>query len=66
MGIPVTLACRVPDFDPDAELGRGAARRLDRFTHLALIAAREAVANAGLSGDETSSWSPASIPTGPA
>jgi 3-oxoacyl-[acyl-carrier-protein] synthase II len=52
MGIPVTLACRVPDFDPDTELGRGAARRLDRFTHLALIAAREAVANAGLSGDE--------------
>jgi 3-oxoacyl-[acyl-carrier-protein] synthase II len=52
MGTPVTLACRVPDFDPDAELGRGAARRLDRFTHLALIAAREAVANAGLSGEE--------------
>lgn len=52
MGTPVTLACRVPDFDPDEELGRGAARRLDRFTHLAVIAAREAVAHAGLSGDE--------------
>ncbi|MFO7961830.1 MAG: beta-ketoacyl-[acyl-carrier-protein] synthase family protein, partial [Nitriliruptoraceae bacterium] len=44
----------VPDFDPDAELGRGAVRRLDRFTHLAVIAAREAIADAGLSeeGDE--------------
>ena len=52
MGTPVTLACRVPAFDPDAELGRGASRRLDRFTHLAAIAAREAVAHAGLSGDD--------------
>jgi 3-oxoacyl-[acyl-carrier-protein] synthase II len=51
MGTPVTISCRVPDFDPDAELGRGAARRLDRFTHLALIAAREAIAHAGLSED---------------
>jgi 3-oxoacyl-[acyl-carrier-protein] synthase II len=52
MGTPVTLACRVPAFDPDEELGRGASRRLDRFTHLAAIAAREAVAHAGLSGDD--------------
>ena len=54
MGTPVTISCRVPDFDPDTELGRGAARRLDRFTHLAVIAAREAIAHAGLSeeGDE--------------
>lgn len=52
MGTPVTLACRVPAFNPDEELGRGASRRLDRFTHLAAIAAREAVAHAGLSGDD--------------
>lgn len=51
-GTPVTICCRVPEFDPDAELGRGSARRLDRFTHLALIAAREAVGQAGLVGDE--------------
>ncbi|MEX2550240.1 MAG: beta-ketoacyl-[acyl-carrier-protein] synthase family protein [Nitriliruptoraceae bacterium] len=51
IGTPVTLSCRVPDFDPDAELGRGSARRLDRFTHLALIAAREAIASAGLAED---------------
>ena len=47
-GTPVTLACRVPDFDADAELGRGASRRLDRFTHLAVLAAEEAVAGAGI------------------
>lgn len=51
-GTPVTLACRVPAFDADEELGRGASRRLDRFTHLAAIAAREAVAHAGLSGED--------------
>ena len=45
---PVTIACRVPAFEPDAELGRGAARRLDRFTHLALLSAREALEHAGL------------------
>ena len=52
MGTPVTIACRVPAFEPDTELGRGAARRLDRFTHLALIAAREAVEHAGLTDGE--------------
>jgi beta-ketoacyl-acyl-carrier-protein synthase II len=48
-GTPVTTACRVPPFDADAELGRGSSRRLDRFTHLALLAASEAIAHAGLS-----------------
>ncbi|MGH3441058.1 MAG: beta-ketoacyl-[acyl-carrier-protein] synthase family protein, partial [Nitriliruptorales bacterium] len=47
-GIPATYSCRVPPFDPDEEIGRGASRRLDHFVHLALLAAREAVANAGL------------------
>jgi 3-oxoacyl-[acyl-carrier-protein] synthase II len=51
-GTPVTTVCRVPAFDPDAELGRGASRRLDRFTHLALLAAKEAVAHAGLTDGE--------------
>jgi beta-ketoacyl-acyl-carrier-protein synthase II len=45
---PVTLSCRVPAFDPDAELGRGSKRRLDRYTQLALLAAAEALADAGL------------------
>ncbi len=51
-GTPVTITCRVPDFDADAELGRGASRRLDRFTHLALLAAREATRHAGLVADD--------------
>jgi beta-ketoacyl-acyl-carrier-protein synthase II len=51
-GTPVTIACQVPAFDVDAELGRGAKRRLDRFTHLALLAAREAAQHAGLVGDD--------------
>ncbi len=51
-GTSVTISCRVPEFDPDEELGRGAKRRLDRFTHLALIAARESVQHAGLTGDD--------------
>jgi beta-ketoacyl-acyl-carrier-protein synthase II len=47
-GVQVTLACRVPAFDADAELGRGTSRRHDRYTQLALLAAREAVQHAGL------------------
>ncbi|MFA9430493.1 beta-ketoacyl synthase [Egicoccus sp. AB-alg2] len=47
-GTPVTICCRVPAYDADAELGRGAKRRLDRFTHLGVLAAREAVQHAGL------------------
>ncbi|MDP8960219.1 MAG: 3-oxoacyl-ACP synthase, partial [Actinomycetota bacterium] len=52
-GIPVTISCRVPTFDADTELGRGASRRLDRYVHLALLAGREAVESAGLKlGDD--------------
>jgi 3-oxoacyl-[acyl-carrier-protein] synthase II len=52
-GTPVTTVCRVPPFDADAELGRGSSRRLDRFTHLALLAASEAIAHAGLSDGDS-------------
>ncbi|HEY8339458.1 MAG TPA: beta-ketoacyl-ACP synthase II [Egibacteraceae bacterium] len=47
-GVPVDFDCRVPGFDPVALLGRKAARRLDRFVQLAIVAAREAVADSGL------------------
>lgn len=47
-GLPVDISCRVEDFDPSALLGRALARRTDRFSHLALAAARQAVADAGL------------------
>jgi 3-oxoacyl-[acyl-carrier-protein] synthase II len=52
-GLPVDFGCRVPGFDADALLGRRLSWRLDRFTHLALLAAREAVADAGL---DPASW----------
>lgn len=51
-GLAVTISCRVPPFDADEELGRGASRRQDRFTHLGLLAAREAVAGSGLDLDD--------------
>jgi len=51
-GATMAISCRAPEVDIDAELGRGSLRRLDRFTHLAVIAAREAIAQAGLVGDD--------------
>jgi len=51
-GATMAISCRAPHVDVDAELGRGSVRRLDRFTHLAVIAAREALAQAGLVGDD--------------
>jgi 3-oxoacyl-[acyl-carrier-protein] synthase II len=51
-GMPVDFTCRVPGFDADALLGRRTAWRLDRYVHLALVAAREAIADAGLNPDE--------------
>jgi 3-oxoacyl-[acyl-carrier-protein] synthase II len=44
----VRIAAEVKDFDPSERLGRKQARRTDRFTQLALVAADEAVADAGL------------------
>lgn len=50
-GLGPRIACQVPDFDPVARLGARNARRLDRFTQLAMVAAREAVQDAGLTLD---------------
>ncbi|MFI5801521.1 beta-ketoacyl-[acyl-carrier-protein] synthase family protein [Streptomyces sp. NPDC051561] len=47
------VTCRVPGFDADALLGAQRAHRLERFTQFALVAATEALADAGLS---TASW----------
>jgi len=47
-GAAVEFSCRVPGFDAGALLGRALALRADRFVQLALVAAREAVADAGL------------------
>ncbi|MFD4763466.1 beta-ketoacyl-[acyl-carrier-protein] synthase family protein [Streptomyces sp. NPDC058439] len=47
-GLPVDFSCRVPDFDARALLGRRTTMQYDRFVQLGLIAAQEAVADAGL------------------
>jgi 3-oxoacyl-[acyl-carrier-protein] synthase II len=57
-GLPVDFCCRVPGFDATALLGRRLTWRQDRFTHLALAAAREAVADAGL---DPADWDPSRV-----
>lgn len=47
-GLPTGFSCRVPDFDPAALVPGVQHWRVDRYTLLALAAAREAVADAGL------------------
>jgi 3-oxoacyl-[acyl-carrier-protein] synthase II len=47
-GLPVDFSCQVGELDAADRLGGRLSRRLDRFTQMALIAAREAVADAGL------------------
>ncbi|MCD9904400.1 beta-ketoacyl-[acyl-carrier-protein] synthase family protein [Streptomyces sp. NBC_01174] len=47
-GLPVDFSCRLPGFDPVTELGKRLTWRIDLFTEMALVAAREAVADAGL------------------
>jgi 3-oxoacyl-[acyl-carrier-protein] synthase II len=46
--LPTRIAAEVKDFDADALLGTKRARRSARFSQLAIIAAREAFADAGL------------------
>ncbi len=47
-GFHSTFACEVKDFDPTAWIDYKATRRQDRFTHLAIAAARMAEADSGL------------------
>lgn len=46
--LDVRIAGQVKDFDPTRYLDRKEARRMDRFLHLGLVAAQEAVRDAGL------------------
>ncbi|GGS89069.1 beta-ketoacyl-[acyl-carrier-protein] synthase family protein [Streptomyces chromofuscus] len=47
-GLPVDFSCQVTGLDAERELGRPLARRMDGFLRFALVAARRAVADAGL------------------
>lgn len=52
---PRQISCRVPGFEADALLGARRALRLDPFIRFALVAAREAVSDAGL---DPADWEP--------
>ncbi|MFI9383550.1 beta-ketoacyl-[acyl-carrier-protein] synthase family protein [Kutzneria sp. NPDC052558] len=57
-GLPVDMACRVPDFDAGRLFGGQRARGMDRYVHLALLAAREAVASSGI---DIETWDPTRV-----
>ncbi|MBL1082693.1 beta-ketoacyl-[acyl-carrier-protein] synthase family protein [Streptomyces actinomycinicus] len=57
-GIPVDISCTVPGFDARRHVGRRSVLVHDRFTQLAVVAAREAVADAGL---DPASWDGARV-----
>ncbi|HYM85041.1 MAG TPA: beta-ketoacyl synthase N-terminal-like domain-containing protein, partial [Candidatus Dormibacteraeota bacterium] len=48
--LPSRIAAEVVDFDPSAVVDRKDARRMDRYIQFGLVAAREALDQAGLSG----------------
>src|SRR6266516_2367855 len=60
----VHFACEVKDFDPTTWLDRKDARRMDRFAHLVLAAARQAEADSGLDIRAEADSIGASIATG--
>jgi 3-oxoacyl-[acyl-carrier-protein] synthase II len=60
----VHFACEVTDFDPTDFIDRKQARRMDRFAHLIVAAARQAEADAGLSIEAESDRIGAAIATG--
>jgi 3-oxoacyl-[acyl-carrier-protein] synthase II len=61
---PVHFACEVKDFDATQWIDRKAARRMDRFTHLILAAARQAEADSGIDISKESDRIGASVATG--
>jgi len=61
---PVHFACEVKDFDATEWIERKQARRMDRFTHLILAAARQACADAGLEIEKEPDRIGAAIATG--
>jgi 3-oxoacyl-[acyl-carrier-protein] synthase II len=63
-GYVVHFACEVKDFDATQWIDRKEARRMDRFAHLALAAARQAEADSGLEIAPEADRIGASIATG--
>jgi 3-oxoacyl-[acyl-carrier-protein] synthase II len=63
-GFAVHFACEVKDFDPTQYIDRKQARRMDRFAHLIVAAARQAEADSGISIESESDRVGAAIATG--
>lgn len=63
-GFPVEFACEVKDLDLTGYVDYKASRRMDRFTHLALVAARQAEADSGLRIAEIADRVGAAVATG--
>ncbi|HEY7380061.1 MAG TPA: beta-ketoacyl-ACP synthase II [Gaiella sp.] len=63
-GYPVTFACEVKDLDVTRWIEHKAARRMDRFTHLALAAARQAEEDSGLDIAANAERTGAAVATG--
>ncbi len=47
------FACEVKNFDPNQHLDKKEARKVDRFTQFALVASDQAIADAGLTSENT-------------
>ncbi|MFP4206483.1 MAG: beta-ketoacyl-ACP synthase II [Spirochaetaceae bacterium] len=60
-GLKTHIAGEVTGFDPAEAIGKKEARRLDRFSQFALIAASEAVAQAGLSPEGDTRYDVATV-----
>jgi 3-oxoacyl-[acyl-carrier-protein] synthase II len=54
-GFDVRIAAEVKDFDATVAMDRKMARRMSRFTHFAMAAAKEAIGHAGL---DFTTWTP--------
>jgi 3-oxoacyl-[acyl-carrier-protein] synthase II len=63
-GFAVHFACEVKGFDPTEYIDRKQARRMDRFAHLIVAAARQAEADSGISIESESDRVGAAIATG--
>ena len=60
----VHFACEAKGFDPEQWIDRKTVRRMDRFTHLALAAARQAEADSGIDVGREADRIGASVATG--
>ena len=55
-GLPVTIAAEVKGFDPADYMDRKAAKRMERFAHLSIAAAGQALKDGEFSVNESNTW----------